>query len=293
VFATIGTQWDSNVTVGGSDEDLRVSREDDFRFVTEVGGDYMLVDNDYLSLQAGGSGAMAFQVDVEDFDQERIRGWTLLAGKLHPKLRADLRYGYEEYWVDYEGFRRTHTVEPGLRYRPIDSVMLRPYFRYEDRAYSLDQFFNELDKDGQVKTWGLEEYFYLKSPLGFGPGYIRVGYEHRIESAEGADYDSRGNKALGTIGVSLPNRYFLIADVSYERREYAESTNVLDPCFRTTSKCKGNRDDGLTEARLILRRPIGENIVLEGGYWFKNQNSNIPFFDYDRHVFHLHATYRY
>ena len=54
-----------------------------------------------------------------------------------------------------------------------------------------------------------------------------------------------------------------------------------------------DRRDRIFWLGLALERPLTESLSLAARWAFIDNRSNVDVFDYDRHVFGLHVTYRF
>ena len=296
LYGKIGVGYDDNVNLAGAGDELRggTGENGDIFGFAEGGGELELFENDRFLLRAGGTGYLSIHGEEEDFDLEALRVWTQATAKLGPRVRADLRYTYGQVWADFDGFRRSHIIEPAVRVRTGGQWLSRVFYRYWDRQFSNSTPIDSLDRDGQVSHAGFDQYRFFLNPFGSGPGFARLGYRRRIEHAQGEDYDSRGDEIVATFGTSLPWDLYLTADARFEWRHFS-SDNALDKFnFGLSSRPQGHREDKILWTRLLLEKTISERLVVEVvAYRFVNRASNIEFYDYDRHIVHAAITFWY
>jgi tetratricopeptide (TPR) repeat protein len=304
-YATLGAAYDSNVNLAGVDETLSTDREDDYRGFAEVGADWEVFDSDLFNWRVGGTAYINRHVDQRDFDLLTGRAWTVGAFNLSEQFTVDGRYTYEQIWTNFRNFRRTHAVEPSLRWRPADPFQTRLFFRYEDRSFERDTLAfplfaippefvpgvpdDPLDRDGQLYGPGVEQYWFFPDFTGWGRGFLRLGYRHRIEQTEGTESDSRAHIANVMVGMPLLWQLYILAEGEYEWRNHSH-VSVLG---LVSGDEFGYRQDEIRQARVALRRPITDQVSAELGYRWMKWGSNVDFYEFSRHIVHFLVTYRY
>jgi tetratricopeptide (TPR) repeat protein len=291
LYTKLGFGYDSNVNLGPDDTTINVDEEDDAFGFLEIAGDAELFDNENATLRVGGTGFMSFYTDQSDFDLEAIRGWVQGTAKTSDITRLDLLYSYDHVWLGYDNFRGMHTIEPALRIRTAPNLLTRIFYRWQDRDYTMTPILPSLDRSGHVTKYAIDQFLFLQNPFGEGPGLVRLGYRWREDGAVGKDYDSSGSELLLSTGLSLPWLLYLTADFRYEWRDYSAAVNSLDPFFfNQAASPVGPRDDEIFYGRLALEKPVTDRVVLGASYRYLNRDSNIPLYDYDRHIVDLAAT---
>jgi len=282
-YATLGGGYDSNVNLSPDDDPALVSNRDDGLAILEVGGSYRYGTGPY-DMRVGQSFYTTFYGDEHDFDQEISRSWIWGQAKLPRGFSADLGYTFEYVWVDWDSFRFTHAVEPGLSFE-LDNVLLRAFYRFEDRNYEQSLPSPNLDRDGHVQRAGADVYAYLPNSFGWGSNWLRIGYRYRVEDADGRDFDASGNEPVITLGLPLPWDLLLIAQGRFEWRNYDHASSL--------APAAGRRKDTLARFWTGLSRSFGEHLSVELRYRYTHRDSNVAVFDYDRHEARVLATYQY
>ncbi len=325
VYATLGVAYDSNVNLGGAEENelLAISGEDDARFFLEVGADYNVYDGERARLRIGTNHYFSKHINQEPFDLIVNRAFAVGALDLTDWLSFDARYTFEYVSTDSVDFRRTHAVEPSFRIRLRPDLLTRPFMRYEVRDFKQPQTFDSLERDGHILRAGLEQYYFPPDFTGYGQGFTRLRWNYRFEHTKGdqvtsgfdgnggffgiipdpdipptafaplpnflgpygPEFNAEGNELELLAGMPLPWELFVLASVGYEWR------NHEDRSFFDFSA--GDREDRIQRYRLVLRRPIVEHVTAELGYRFTYWESNVDFFEFDRHIAHFLVTYRY
>jgi hypothetical protein len=295
-YANFGFAYDSNVNLV-EDRSLQIAqgvvsqgKESAVRGIFELGLEALALDTERLSLRVGYTGFLNYHLedDARPFDIETNGLWVDAVAPLGDRLQGGVRYGVEWVWADFDSFRRTHAVEPWLRLRLHEDLSTLLFFSYDARAFPVDFVDRELDRDGNVRRYGIHQYWYLPDLVGWGRSFLRAGYSYRRENAQGNNYDSRGNEPLLTLGISLPRKLFLVVDGRYEWRDFSEMS-VLD----TPTPGQDPQEDRIGQLQIVLRRPLSDRLTTELAWLWVRRISNVEFFDYRRHVLSLLATVRF
>ncbi|MCH2172656.1 tetratricopeptide repeat protein [Myxococcota bacterium] len=290
LYATAGIGYDSNLNLASDDDAFLVSDESDGRGIFEAGGSYQFGGGS-RSLRVGQTLYGHFYFDDTNFNQQISRTWAQAVVQLDPRVTADARYTFEFAWVDMSQFRQTQAIEPGITLQINSVLSARAFYRYDDRDFFFETPSPELfDRTGEVQYGGADLYWSLPPLLSSQPSWLRIGYLHRQESARGDQYDAKGNQPIVTLSLGLPAEFSAVLDGRIEWRDYDEPA-YLGP--GTFSPATGTREDRISQLRIAIQRAFGAHFELEANYGYTNRNSNVPSFDYDRHVVGLLATYLY
>ncbi len=288
-WVTLGAAHDTNVNlVGQGAFTASTTRERDQLGILDFGMSARLWNKGKFGLRGGFDGGLTYHTDQTDFDVDRSRGWLVGTVQFTERVAADLRYEIEGVWTDFASFRRNNVIEPALRIAPASGFLTRIFWRYDDRSFYQRVTDNRLDRDGNVSTLGIDEFFpfpEILDPFDWGQGFVRLGYRHRTESTSGSDFDSQGHAPVVTLGVPMPEEVMLLLDGSWEWRRYKEPS-----VFELTG---GKRRDRIFQTRVALRRPIGDWVTMEASWRRVRWYSNVDLFDFRRHIVSLLATLRY
>jgi tetratricopeptide (TPR) repeat protein len=288
-FATLGTGYDSNVNLAADDDSPRgVGRADAALGIAEAGLNYRVLDTQRFDLDLGARGGFRFNFGESDFDLAQTRSSLGASYQALPWLRANLGYTFEYLAANYETFRLTHLLEPSLRIAPFDKHPTRVFFRFEPRDYDDEPGagFESLDRDGTVYRAGFEQTVSIPDLFGFGPSFVRAGYQARIERTQGDDFDSLGHQPSLTLGVALPLGVLALIDARNEWRDYQHPSGQSD------------RHDRITEVGAGLSKAFGRHVSLDLLYRFADRGSDstdlsIPSPEYERHIFETVARVRF
>jgi hypothetical protein len=144
-----------------------------------------------------------------------------------------------------------------------------------------------LDRDGKVRTLGIEQYWILPDFRGWGRGFARVSARYRDEDSHGQDFDSHGPIWVATLGLPLPAQLFLTLDGWFEQRHFDH------PSLFELQPGEGDRDDNITRFRILLRWALNEQLSATAGWRYTHWSSSVGLYDFDRAVSDLRFTYRY
>jgi len=323
-WGRLGLAYDSNITLAGGDDLVEQSREDGIRGSLEIGLNALLVDEKPWSVRAGFTNYVSYHDREHDFDIQQVRPWLLTTYRFGEILALDARFTYEQVWRNYHHFKTAYVAQPAVRFTPAAGWLTRLSWEYEDRNYhDAFELIPTRDRDGQVRTLGLDQYVPLPNPVTDGIAYLRFGWRWRIEASNGHQFDSRSHKPLLTLGMALPWGMDLTFDASYEKRKFTRvstfdairdirfltgvgPTGALPAFAAQPASCRfafpagedfslcpsGKRLDKITQTRLRLRKNIGRSWTIESYYRWVHWKSTTQEFDFTRHIVGLAATFR-
>ena len=288
VFARIGIGYDSNINLVNSDDSFFSSGEEGWRFTAAAGGSY-LFGNDELWLQVGQTAYGHFYTEDGQFDQQTSLTWAQAQVQISDVLEADLRYGFEFAWADWDDYRSSQNVEPALTWELTSRLAARASFRLEDRTY-YRTVSPDYDRNGSVEYAGLDLFYVFPAANSQASDWIRLGFRYRNEDTTGSQFLSSGQQPIATVAVGLPWQLQAILDFRIEWRDYEA---IYAPPPNAPASSVTRREDRISILRMGLERPLGEHTSLEMAYRFTDRDSNVDFFVYDRHEISFMGTYRY
>lgn len=273
VHALTGVQYDSNVTVAPRGNPVPgIGDRDDVAFAFGAGGRYdPLVRADAL-LRLEYDLYQTLHPDIDDFDFRAHRMRGTVSYSLLPALWAGIQGGYNHYTLGDHSYLSEPFVLPFASVLEDGWGMLQLTYRYGDQTF-LGPPFHDL-RDGSLHTAGIDQTFYLG-----GGRSLSIGYQFEEENPDrriGKDYQFRSNG--GFVGGAFPAWWRTVVDLTYLYR-YDDYTNRNSFAgFRKTRQDNGHfMSAGVT-------RPITEHVSAVVAYYATVNTSNIPLFDYRRHV---------
>jgi len=330
-WVRLGAAYDSNLTLAGGGDLIESSDESGYRSSLETGASLRLFTWKGLTLRTGFTNYASYHNKEHEFDIQQVRPWLLTTWQPLEWLAFDTRLTHERVYRNFHSFKTANYISPAVRFLPAPGWVTRLFVEYEERNYN-DAFedLQSRDRDGEVGTAGLDQYFPIPNPLSDGLAYLRLGYRFRHEDSSGVHFDSQSHKPLATIFFALPWDMDVSVDASWERRQFREPSVFeaareilavtggdtiadLPPiaaqplnCFwqppnalaglteiENFSGCNSNdRLDKITQARVRVRKNLGKRWTLETYYRWVDWESTVQEFNFNRHIVGLAATFR-
>jgi hypothetical protein len=270
---TTGLQYDSNVTLEPHNQAAAgLGDKDDGAFVLSGGGHFDVVSRPDLlfRLEYDLYQTLHFDLDDYDFRSQRIQGTVSHA--VHPGVWVGLQGGYNHYTLGPHSYLGEPFVMPFLSVLEGGWGLTQVNYRHGDSTYFSSPF-NGV-RDGPSESAGIRQDVFLPSNR-----YVTGGYQFTNEdpsSSSGDDYQSNGNELY--IGGGLPLLWAVYLDVQYLYRneDYGHRNSFVG--FR-----KSRQDDGHFFYAGVSR-PILPHVSVAVVYYGTINDSNVPVFDYQRHV---------
>jgi len=233
------------------------------------------------------------QIDLDRFDTHfpSVGAYVdrLIGESTYLRFQPD--FGYS--WIDYDDFLLIAGATPSLHHAYERAGHGRAYFRFEYRDYlfpvnktpTLSP--SAVDRDGNNYIGGYDHSYPLTDTT-------------EIRGSVGANYydSERGEytyvaPAVGT-GVNQELPWDVILDLGFiYRHEFYENRSSFPkkvipppppPPVLPGTAVLVDRDEDLYLLTLVLEKRLTENLLVSGRYIYSNHDSNIPTFDYDRHI---------
>lgn len=272
-----GIQYDSNVRLDPRDP------RDDVAFLFTLAGhvdpwrdDRTLVRVDYDFYQS-------LHTEVHDFDLRSNRFRGTLSRAVLPGLWLGVQGGYDHATLDSHAYLQAPWVMPYASFVEGDRGATQVTYRHDAQDY-LGRPFGDgtIDRDGTLDAAGVNQLLFLfDRRLTANVGYT---YEEATPySASGDDFARQTHQARA--GVRFPAGWRTLASVDYVFRydDYTEPNSA-------TGGRKTRQDDG-SYVEAWIRRPIVPHLDAVLSYFATVNGSNIPRYDYHRHVVALELRY--
>ena len=274
-----GIQYDSNVRLDPNDPRA------DAAFLFTLAGhvdpwrdDRTLVRLDYDFFQS-------LHTDVTDFDLRSNRFRATFSRAVFPGVWLGVQGGYDHATLDTHAYLQAPWVMPYVSFVEGDRGATQITYRHDAQDY-LGQPFGEgdFDRDGTLDAAGVNQLlFFFDRRLA-----ANIGYTFEAETpyaASGDDFRRRTHQARA--GVQFPAGWRTLVSIDYVFRydDYTEPNSAAD--FRKT-----RQDDGSYIAAWV-RRPIVPHLDAVLSYFVTVNPSNIPLYDYNRHVVALELRYAF
>jgi len=294
-FATItaGMEWDDNVVLRGDDTILpnaasprNISDQQDWRGVWEVDvGAVMLRSANWSAGAMVGYVGDAY-VELSPFNRYTPNASLWIDRRISEKgyVRLQPFFGYT--WFSEKAFADPYlgTVGTMLSYNhAFDEGSGRLYgqFAYRDYLYRIvpfDQLGNDVERarnrDGTDYEVGYEHFYPVTSSTTVEGG-VAIGRYNAI----GQDWThTRYSVGLG-LQQELPWEFVGSFDGAYTHKPY-DSVST----FFVSEPNTVVRQDNVWDIQLMLERPINQWLSVSARWRYRDNKSNTPVFDYDRHI---------
>lgn len=284
LYGTAGFEYDSNVVLAPDDEAVqesrRISDESDVRLRLGFGGGYRLWDGGLISAIAGYDFHQSIHLDLTEFDLQGHRLRLDLATPWRP-FQLGITGMYDFYALDYRTFLQQALGSPWLAFHEDEWNATRVFYALRGRDYFREPFDPFLDSVNHAV--GIEHL------LLFGErGRARAAYQfddNDPPSRNGNDFQYQGHQLgleaelpLGGIADAIFGYVFRLEDYDLPNSRSPEGFRRHDHAHQLATR--------------LQRQLIGRwyaNVTYLGVF----HGSNLPEFEYDRHVFGVGAEYRY
>jgi tetratricopeptide (TPR) repeat protein len=274
LYLKLGLQYDDNVRLDPLNEDL-FADEGDWAIVGFFAGRYNLVNRADRRLGIGYTHYQSRYTDLSEFDligstlslyvQQRLSSSLTLIGSYLPSF----------YWLDSDSYLRRHQLRPELLWQPSEGRAIRLSY-----SYSMNEYFQDSDKDGTSNALGVELYQKVLGQRGqllVGLGYEKYDADHPDE-----DYGWFQGR-VGYTGI-----------MSWDLKLHIEGTLVSKEYDHVDSYYHEQRKDHKYSVGASLGRQIFFPwLTIQGEYQYTKNDSNIDYFSYDKNVFTVSAITKF
>ena len=279
VEAGTGVQYDSNVRL-----DPRGRREDAGFLFTLAGhvdpwrDDRTLVRLDYDFYQV-------LHTDLREFDVRSNRFRATVARAIVPGLWIGAQGGYDHAVLDSHAYLQEPWVMPYASIVEGERGATQIVYRHGEQDFLGSPFGGtSLDRDGTLDAVGANQLlFFFDRRLAANIGYT---YEEATpHKASGDDYARQTHQARAGVRFPAGWRTLVNLDYVYRYEDYTEPNSA-------TGGRKTRQDNG-SYVSASVRRPIVGRLDALVSYFATVNGSNIPRYDYDRHVMALELRYTF
>lgn len=279
LFGSVGLQYDSNVQLAPSDEQIKtqqnIGRQSDGRVTLTAGGAFMPWRGERGSLTVGYEFFQSLHFDLHQFNLQDHRPIIQLAFDLDA-LQLGVQGRYDYYLQETGSFLQQVMVVPWLSVPESEfgrsEVVVQT--RYRD-------FFQSPLKpvlDGFDYGPLLRQYVYLGSPNRYIFGGFRYDHETpQYNSGNRFEYD--GYEGNAGFGVDLPAEIIARLEYAFRHEDYAAAS--------------GGRRDQESLLGVALEKSLTEHFNVTLAYFGDYNNSNQEAFNYSRNVVSVAVGVRY
>jgi Tfp pilus assembly protein PilF len=275
----VGFQYDSNVVLAPSNEDLKdlqgVSNQSDGRVTLAAGAVGVPWQNDRMRLTLGYDFFQSLHFDLTEFNLQDHRLPVVVTADAGP-VQLGVLGQYDYYLLDNHSFLQQITSQPWLAVPEGDFGRTEVYYRLRWRdfrgSYDIRNALNHAP--------GVRQFFYLGSPQ----RYVSIGYrfdkeDPRRDWPENQAFAYDGHQVDAGAGFTLPADVGVELSYVFRYEDYAPESN--------------GRRDNEHRAMLVARKWINDYVAVSAGYFGVFNDSNKDDFEYDRHIGSIALELRY
>lgn len=291
VQATIGFQYDDNVTI--ADDDI-ISRESDGRTTIAFGGRLYFVRTPQWRLGVAYDLFQSLHFNLDEFNVQQHTG-GLVARFKRDRVTLYTTANYTYTTLDNDHFSNAFAIQPSATIRATNTLFTVLSVRYQNDDY-VNQFIppgqeDVRDRDGWRVQPSVAQYLRFNRQR----SYLRLRYQFEASRNDGSDWEYDSHQ----VGLALhsPLLWGITMDIegTYRRRDYLH-INSFDaglPATLEPGVDRRKRDDDRFTASLLLTREFGRYVQVAVGYFHTSNLSNIGFFEYDRNIWTVSLSGRY
>jgi len=280
VYAQLGFVYDSNVVAGPSESSVPgrtgISGESDGSTVIGLGGQYTLLNGNYGSLLTSYDFYQSVHFSLTQFDLQGHSVRLNYASK-PGRVTYGIAGAYDFYALDYQSFYQEGIGTPWVAVAEGDHAATQVYYRLRGREFFRSPY--SPYRDGINYAGGLREYLALGDGRTLGVGYQFDSENPRSSGPGGHDFRYNGNQLDAALTLPFPNivRAQLAYLLRFEDYRFPNSRPNQDGT-------QVRRHDVENELVVDLAHDLTPHVALTLDYIGIFNNSNIPDFQYDRHI---------
>lgn len=270
---TTGIQYDSNVTLEPHNRtSAGLGDKDDIAFVLNGGGHVDVVDRPNLLVRLDYDLYQTLHPDLDDFDfrSQRVQGTVSYA--VRPALWVGVQGGYNHYTLGPHSYLGEPFVMPFVSLVEGAWGLTQVNYRHGDSTYFATPF-NDV-RDGPSESTGIRQDLFFA-----GGRYTSAGYQFTSEDpspASGRDWQVATNELFVGGGTPVAWGVYLDAQYLYRNDDYLRPNSFI-----------GLRDTRQDDGHFVyasLSRPVMPHVSVAVVYYGTINDSNVPVFEYQRHV---------
>jgi hypothetical protein len=279
IEAGTGVEYDSNVRLDPSD------RHDDAGFLFTLAGHFDPWRDDRTLVRLDYDFFQVLHADIHEFDVRSNRFRGTFARAVQPNLWLGLQGGYDHTTLDTHAYLQEPWVMPYASFIEGDRGATQLTYRHGEQDYLGSPFGDfPFNRDGLIDAVGVTQLlFFFDRRLAATMGYA---YEEATpHKASGDDFARQTHE--GRVGVRFPAWWRTLVELDYVYRydDYTEPNSA-------TGGRKTRQDNGNYVATYV-RRPIIPHLDALVSYFATVNGSNIPLYDYHRHVLGIELRYTF
>lgn len=269
------TEWDTNVILRPSETTTtnETSDEGDFREVVTAGAAYTQKLSEQFRLRYGYDFYYANQTDLNDFDVNS-HTFTLAPTYNTARVSYSIPVQYNLTMVDSNDlFLSSVTINPLANFKINERQIGQAGIKFQQKDYYSNIVDGSEDRDGFRVAPGIG-WFYLfpEERATFG-----LRYELDFDNTDGQNWDYTGHRISPSFQFKVPRipklKCTLASDLYFQ--EFRHNNIFFNE----------KRGDQAYTLSGLLSYELTSYLDLQFRYTYVEHKSNIPVYDYDRHVF--------
>jgi tetratricopeptide (TPR) repeat protein len=285
-----GFEWDDNVTLEASENEVPASGSDDFRGLWGIG----LTARPWVSERSSVTiGYRYDQTEHADLSDYNILANTLFASgtfRVDERLALRLDGLVSNTLQDLDNELTGGLIRPNLIYSfGPDCGALRVFSQFEGTEYHDDAIFEPWEQDAITLSVGAEHFLPLRandSWIALSGSWARTLTQAEPPSNAGGfdgdyDYDSWRARGIATLALPFQIRAQVNAAYSHDRYHNDNFTYLLQTIGAGEPR---KRRDDILSGRIGLSRAVIEHVRFEVYWRGARQISNVDAFDYDKQI---------
>ncbi len=278
---SLGTQYDSNVVLNGSETPLPegISRKSDWRAVLYLKGKYDFLKTERTEASLAYSLYESLHAKLSDFNVSDhlldLRATYSLTPLISLRGVAALEYGF----VGGHDYDSVYSLSPAVIVSEGNGYSTVVEYVYKkSRFINSDLFFDNSDRTGSNNLVAVTQNIPLSPAVS-----ARVGYAHDVDSTRQDFWSYQGDKLLAAVQFALSRSVYLDLSGEYYRRNYEGPFQVPGD----------NRKDKEYTASVSATKLLSQNYSVSVGQLYVRNKSNTEVFDYKRAITSLFLNARF
>ncbi len=282
LFLNASLQYDNNVLLEPSDGPLAgqtAGGSGDGRAVVYTKGDYFFPVEEVWKVGTSYTLYQSLHQTLTRFNTQSHTPALYIAHK-DGANEARFDYQYDVVFLDEERYLKTQTLRPAYTYTPRPTFSSQFYYQIQSKDFLESPTFPvNSERDGSNNQIG------LSTRISFGGFLAKVGYAFEREDAEGPDWDLTGHHVTVGTDVLFPMDVRGQLGAGYSLKDYSNPNSF--------SQGGQVREDSVYTTNLRLTRTLTPQSDLSFNHSFTRNDSNLPVFDYTRHISSLNYGWRF
>ncbi|MBW2269579.1 MAG: tetratricopeptide repeat protein [Deltaproteobacteria bacterium] len=277
----VGSEVDSNPLIIG--KSTAEEGETDGRVVLRPSASYRFLDAEDFSVTAGYDGYLSVHFSRNKPNIQIHNPWLSGSYDVGP-VRLGLRYDYSFTMVDTDDpLRHLHRITPSALVRQGDWGASLLYYQFNTQDFDGATDPKEaFDRDGERHVPGFTQFFFLPEPF----TYVRLGVLGSFQDTDGTEFEHDGVEAQFGAGYDFDFGISLAWLYQYKYRDYDNTSVVSSPSFKS-------RQDDMHVVTAEFSKMLAEHWQVSVGMALTFNDSNVPFYDYTRHIGGAYVTYHF